>query len=391
MARLRRQASLTQAQLAEHAGISISVLTKLERGERTSVSLATLHALARVLDVETSALLAHGGPLDRSDNGETAALIDLRSVLVPAPLRRHTVEAPNLADLRQEVVSLTDVYQRGDYASALALAPDLVRRADAAVEANTGDLLTMAHRLQSRAYFTASLVLLQLRQEDLSYQAAMRAYQAGNQAGDELLAFGAIDTVAWLFTRQARLVEAEETAKQAAESLEPRGEVTDVHLGVYGRLLTRASSSAARNNRPDASSDYLRQAREVATRMQSDHMTYATFGAAFGPTTVDTIEVENAMVMGEADRALFLAGRVRRGDAIRLTTWNRHLLTIAEAQAAMRANAAAVRTLTGINGVAPQWFRQQRLSKRLVRQLQDGTSVRWSRANGLHLLAEAIR
>ena len=391
VAELRRRANLTQDQLSEAANVSPTTVKRLERGARDSVSIPTLHAFARALGVTTSDLLARGGPLDRDDNGDTADLAALRRALVPVPLRVRTTEAPSLSDVRQALVRLTTTYQANRYREALPLTSELLAQAEAASNAATEGTRTLAYRLQARTFLMASLVLIQLRREDLSITASERAIAASGVAGDELLKASAADNIAWAFTRQARLDDAEDTARLVAESIEPVGDVTEVHLAQYGRLLTRASSSAARNNRPDASGDYLTEAREVARRMGTDHMTISSFWAAFGPTTVDTIEVENAMVMGEPDRALFLAGRVRRGEAIRETTWQRYLLTVAEAQIATKANSGAAKTLFNVYQAAPEWFTQQRLARRLTRTLQDGTSVRWARANGVDRLAEALK
>ncbi|WP_239330933.1 helix-turn-helix transcriptional regulator [Frankia sp. CiP3] len=391
VAELRVRAVLTQDEFAERAGVSLTTVRKLERGARDAVSLPTLHSFARVLGVTTSDLLSYGGPLDRDDNGDTADLAALRRVLVPVPVSPPGGDAPNIGDVRQGLIELTRMYQANRYKDALALAPGLLIAADAATGAATGDFAVVGQRLAARSYLMASLVLLQFRREDLSITAAERAIRAAEGAGDELLRASAADNIAWNFTRQARLDDAEDTALFMAEAIEPHGEVTEIHLAQYGRLLTRASSSAARNNRPAASSGYLATAKEVAGRLRNDYMTVSSFWAAFGPTTVDTIEVENAMVMGEADRALFLARRVRRGKAIRETTWQRYLLTVAEAQLATKGYAGAAKTLAGVHQVAPEWFVSQRLARRLIHALQDATSVRWARANSLDVLAQAIK
>lgn len=47
---VRRRRGMTQEQLAERAGVSVSVVRKLERGERNGGRMATLLALARALE-----------------------------------------------------------------------------------------------------------------------------------------------------------------------------------------------------------------------------------------------------------------------------------------------------------------------------------------------------
>jgi hypothetical protein len=96
------------------------------------------------------------------------------------------------------------------------------------------------------------------------------------------------------------------------------------------------------------------------------------------------------MVMGEPDRALFLGRRVKRSGAIRETTWQRYLLTVGDALLATKQLPNAASALVAVHDAAPQWFVNQRLARRLVREIQDATSVRWARSHGIQRLAEAI-
>jgi transcriptional regulator with XRE-family HTH domain len=57
VARLRRKAGQTQAQLAEATGISIIALSKIESGLVSDVYLSTLIRLARALQVSAATLL----------------------------------------------------------------------------------------------------------------------------------------------------------------------------------------------------------------------------------------------------------------------------------------------------------------------------------------------
>jgi transcriptional regulator with XRE-family HTH domain len=57
LATYRRQASLTQQQLADRCGLSTDLIKKLEQGARTSARLANIVALAGGLRVSVSALL----------------------------------------------------------------------------------------------------------------------------------------------------------------------------------------------------------------------------------------------------------------------------------------------------------------------------------------------
>ncbi|MFJ2111000.1 helix-turn-helix domain-containing protein [Streptomyces sp. NPDC087850] len=43
----RKRSGLTQRQLAEASGVSVSTIRKLEQGERSGARMETLHALAK--------------------------------------------------------------------------------------------------------------------------------------------------------------------------------------------------------------------------------------------------------------------------------------------------------------------------------------------------------
>ncbi len=75
--RLRRR--LTQAQLSEKSGIAQNTISKLERRAMIRPGMATVRAIARVLDVDP--LKLQWGPDPRKDNGLP---IDLRR-RQPAP------------------------------------------------------------------------------------------------------------------------------------------------------------------------------------------------------------------------------------------------------------------------------------------------------------------
>src|SRR5262245_50889624 len=54
---LREKAELTQQALADEAGIKISIINKIESGQRKHPRMDTLHRLARALGVDVSAFV----------------------------------------------------------------------------------------------------------------------------------------------------------------------------------------------------------------------------------------------------------------------------------------------------------------------------------------------
>src|SRR5437667_171795 len=70
IARRRRRLGLTQEGLAERAGVSVSVIRKLEQGDRDTASLLTLRKIAQALDVTTVELFNPTPQFDGGDPGE---------------------------------------------------------------------------------------------------------------------------------------------------------------------------------------------------------------------------------------------------------------------------------------------------------------------------------
>ena len=109
-----------------------------------------------------------------------------------------------------------------------------------------------------------------------------------------------------MLQRQARLDKAEEIAAKVADQIEPSmRNATPDQLASWGRLLLRASGSAARNNRPEAARDYL-EAASAAARVLGRETNNLAGRYGFGPGTVASWGPENAMVAGRPDEALRL-------------------------------------------------------------------------------------
>src|SRR6266536_4581908 len=85
LSRIRRRRGLTQEQLAERSTVSVSVIRKLERGDRDSASLPTLRKLAAALAVTTVDLFSPVPRFEgRVDTDDRDDLYAIRRVLQPA-------------------------------------------------------------------------------------------------------------------------------------------------------------------------------------------------------------------------------------------------------------------------------------------------------------------
>jgi len=75
MRQLRRacRPQLTQRELAERAGVSVDLVSKLEQGQKQSALLGSLRKIAAALDVDVGVLLAGPTHPDAADDGRLAA------------------------------------------------------------------------------------------------------------------------------------------------------------------------------------------------------------------------------------------------------------------------------------------------------------------------------
>lgn len=384
LARIRRRAGLTQEGLAERAGVSVSVIRKLERADRDSASLPTLRKLASALGVTTVDLFDPTPAFAERPVDDRDDLYLIRRVLQPAralgPSQPVTLAdddtAPALAVVAESVREVNGMFRDSEYAAAVAALPTALVSARTAVAAYEADQKIAAWGHLAQAYQTAALVLIQLRRDDLAYHALGLAMDAGRSAGDDMLAAAAVCGENWLLTRQARFDEAEQAALRTAEAVEPSfSRSSPAHLGTWGWLNLGAAAAATRNNRPDVARDALKRARaaaQVASGYTSPEVAQWT---TFNPAVVAMREAELAMVTGDADRVLRVARRVP-ADARPRVTHHRFMLDVAAAHLERRRNDEALATLLELRHVVPGWLRHQRYAQtQTARLLQSRRSV----------------
>jgi hypothetical protein len=154
-------------------------------------------------------------------------------------------------------------------------------------------------------------------------------------------------------------------------------------LDTYGRPRVQASAAASRDNNLKAAREHISVDRAVAARLGGSTL----YRANFGPARIAMAESENAVTPGDPETAL------RVGRTVRLsgTAGKRHLLTMAEAQIAVRDFTGALATLNSARSLASEWLANQCLAHRLVRDLLDVVPVRRARDNGLADLADDMR
>ncbi|RAY17115.1 transcriptional regulator [Actinomadura craniellae] len=354
---VRKRRGLTQRELAMLSGISLSLVRKLEQGEREDTRLETLRRLATALRVPTSDLIVRGDSVD--ETAPAGLWSPVRAALKGLPADGAD-EAPTIAGVAGVLSSAMPLFSGDQYAELSRVLPGLLRDADA--------LGAEGRPVRSRVLHHTGWLLTQTRQFDSAELALRRAL---DEAPDRLDGAAVVNTWCWLRMRQGDLRGTIELASRWADDVEPRmSRATMAELSAWGWLLVRLSTAAVRDNQPGEAEDAIRLARTAAVAMGGEYSPAGDFLRAFGPLTVAMKRAENAMVEDRPDRVIDMAEKIPARD-LRPTSnnRNRHLLDVAAARVQLRQYPHAFELLQNIRHDAPEWIVNQRYARDILGQI----------------------
>ena len=370
----RKRRGLTQEELARQSGVSVSLIAKLERGEYGGMRLETVHKLAVVLRVATSALMSAPDAPDAPGRLVAPVRGDWEPVrrALGGDFAGAAEDAPTVGGLRDAVARSVAALLDSRYAELRVVLPSLLRDADALVGVSADGAGARARQVRSDVRRLAAYVLGEAWQFDA---AAYAIDLAISDAGDELTALAAVDGKCWLLLRQGRLAESGGLAARWADDAEPRrmSKATPDELAAWGLFLVRVSNVAVRDNRPDDAREALRLAKMAASGVGRDIVPYFSPAQVFGPGTIAMIQAEHAMIQGRPDVTLAIGSQMAgRGFPVQ-PNYLRHRLDVAHAHAVTRQHDRAVGVLRELRAGAPEWLGQQRyahdiLSKVITRR-----------------------
>ena len=359
--------------------------------------MESYHAVARALGVMTMLFVPPPGsggvpePRDWQDERDFL-LADLRDVILPAAglsgpvYARHLDEGgPNFPRLQQAAKALIRAYQASQYNMVSQMAPGMLRSAHFHVDTTAGIARREAVLLRGDLLGVIAAYLIQIREHELAVVALHSALKDATEASNRPLAVSCIDRQAWAITCQKRLTYAENICVDVADDIEPKLSVSDPEeIAAWGRILMRASSAAARNNRSQEAREYLEAAAAAANRLGREHEDLAGH-RAFGPLSVALRFPENDLVAGKPAEALrSIADLPTSAGKVTPTAWWRHMLDRALALAMTGKGSEALGVLHGVRTEAPEWLRQQRMAQDIVRDVvESGTIVPSAADKGL--------
>ncbi|MEU0674434.1 helix-turn-helix domain-containing protein [Streptomyces sp. NPDC006172] len=373
----RRRMGWTQEQLAEESDLSLGTVRKVEQGG--SVSVETIHALARALETTTSSLFASEAPAPVHEaEGDGPKLTELRRALMP-PVGLSTVlteptEVRDLVSIQRDIDDSNSLYHADRYDSVARALPGILRAAETAVALSEGEARQKAVATRTSAFLLAGKYLTQVRRYDMAYHALSRAILDAREAGEVQLAATGIVGMGWLLLRQDRFDEAEQLAAATAQEVEPRmSTATPGQLAVWGELHQRVASAAIRNNRPDVAKEARRMAAQAASGLDVEHVDFRQHWSTFGPVTAETKRIEDLALIGDARGVL---SRLTDGPASPKglkklgrpspNNWARHRLDVARAHVLLGSHQDAMDELTGIKTEASEWLKHQSMARRVM-------------------------
>lgn len=376
----RRREGWTQERLAEEADLSVGVVRKVEQGG--TVSVETIHALARALGTTTSSLFASEAPAPVHEaEGDGPKLTELRRALMP-PIGLTTVvteptDVRDLHSIQSEIGDSHALYHADRYDSVAKRLPGILRASETAVALSEGAARQQAVVTRASAFLLAGKYLTQIRRYDMAYHALSRAIMDAREVGETQLAATGVVGMGWLLLRQDRFDEAEQLAATTAEEVEPRlSTATPGQLAVWGELNLRVASAARRNNRPDVAKAARRMAATAASALDREHVDFRQHWTTFGPVTAETKVIEDLALVGDARGVLnrlhdgpVSPKAVKKLGRPSANNWARHRLDVAKAHVILGSHQDAMDELIGVKEESPEWLRHQAMARHVMRDI----------------------
>ncbi|WP_405093265.1 helix-turn-helix domain-containing protein [Micromonospora sp. NBC_01392] len=347
----RGRRKLSQQVFADRLGKSKSWVDKVERGVRSLDKLSTLQEIARVLRIDTAALVGQDvASVEVASRGDGVGRIRAALSRYEIPLGKPGGDPVLPVDrMLRDVGYAWTTFQHARYPQLVDLVPDLLTHAQRThAEAPVAGRVPLVE-----AYRITASLLLKLGDAELAWLAVDRAMLVAT--GDrELVAVAAVQLGQVLRTL-GRVREAKAVLLGAAYRIAPP--VLDhgapAELSLCGTLLVQAGLAAAQDGNEAGAGELLDEADGMAQRVGDGCDHHRT---GFGPTAVDLARAAAAVEVGEARAAV-----VRHERAVARPGWRwlpaehraAHLLDAARAYLHAGDAGNAARLVTEVEHAAP--------------------------------------
>jgi transcriptional regulator with XRE-family HTH domain len=346
IAAARKLHRMTQAELAEAAAISVSLLRKIEQGSRP-VTATVRSSIARTLGLDN----AESSIVARSAGSRVAAAIPhIRSALDCYDLPDDSPLAP-LADLRAATNKATTRRLAAHYTSLADTLPQLITALTHAAHSYTGHDQDTAFGLLALAYRAADALCDKFGYLDLSARTIELMRWAAARSGDPVLAGVAAYVRAETFFSNQRPAAGLKALDAASEPLATDG--SREALAIYGSMHMRAGVLAACAGLPEDAATHLAEARDIGR-----HVPDAAYrGTAFGPCNVRIHQVAAAAELGDGKAVLRQAAEWRPPPTVPAERRSHYFIELARAQLWAGHRDDTLASLLAARQIAPQHTR----------------------------------
>jgi len=377
-----RHGLLTQQELADRSGVSVSLIRKLEQGLKHTTTITNLHSIARALDVDIVALLAKPTTMPSAD--PNSGIVAIRDALTAVDdllddVTEHDDPA-DLAEAHRVVQYAWGSYWAGRLDLLTSLLPTGLAQLRATARSAPERHRAQAYELLADLYCVTRCTVTRLGQPDLAWLAIRNALDSVKRGSDELLHAMIRSSVAHQLLTQGRYDEAHRVALRAAEDIEPPSNVSLPHLSAYGHLLLMAASAAARDQQAGQAVDLLAASMESAKRIGGDRNDYET---SFGLSQATMQAIDVHVVSENYEKALAAADRLPRDTRLPVVLRARGLYDQAFAHVQLGHDERALDSVLAAEAMAPDMMRYHALPRQIVDDLRERGRVRSSRLTKL--------
>ncbi|MFE9296609.1 helix-turn-helix domain-containing protein [Streptomyces niveus] len=361
---LRKMRQLTVRQLAGRVSVSVSLLEKIERGDRTPAP-GLVAQLARAMSVGPDRIT--GQPYmngAESEDQVQAVIPELRRMLLTYDNPDDLLVAPRpLPVLAAEMDHVAQMRQNGQYVPMGPLLPGLLAElTHLALRTSDEQDRRAAYWWLARGYRATNSLAHKLGYHDLSLTAVERVHWAADRSGDPLMQVTAAYLRAGAMVRMGAFGSARrilEALSGEIERLAPEASLSDEQTAVQGAILLKLAIVEARDGMPERAAERLAEARAAAGLLRSDTTHYEM---SFGPTNVRIHQVAALIDSGDTEQAL---ARLREWGAEQdRTEWelpqgiaaeraSHHHIDVAAARLAQGDRQGAFADLATARGISP--------------------------------------
>ena len=380
----RRLRGLSVRAAAGLAGIDPSMLSRIERGQRSADNRHVLAGIAQALQCSVTDLTGQPGAVDDRASARIAAAVHgtMQALLDTDLDLPATVTGPrSLPELAAEAATVQDLGLGCRYGAAAVRLPGLLREAHAHLHSGDRD---DALRVLGAGARWSMVTLKSLGHTGEAWLAAERAHDTAIALGDPIM----IGVAAWsrghAATSAGAYTRAVAVAMTGIEALrDSRDPVAAQIRGSLHLLAGWAEKGLGHTSEGDA---LISAAWEIATET-GETTGHDPYGLIFGPTNVGLWRISAANGAAEHGKAVEIAQDLSPG-ALSVSRQTDFYTDLARSLAGIGQDAQAIRMMLTAERVGPERVRRSPLAAETVRALVDRT--RRTDQPGLTGLAERL-